>query len=445
MMRGSSAWILVTLLVLVFAGPARAAPEKCRTTILEASSAFVQAEARVLRKCREQIVRGKLPAATNCLAHLPTAKALARAGEKLRTRITKACGGKDHACGTGDDDPLASIGWDIGTCSALTGGSCAAPVSSCADIATCVECIGDTAVEQALELAYGEFLPAENPVRRCQIAIGRSIERFLVTRSKALSRCWRGVSQGKIAGPCPAPGDGKAEDALARAEQRKVADICRACGGSDRECGGGDDLALGEIGFAAMCPTASNCSAPLGILADAVGCLDCIAELESDCADRNAVPGLAPYPSSCDSAVPPPPPTLNYSLPPNYGSTSLTSGFVPDPYTVGVTGGGPVDVGYLGGGCTGHATSAPDFSVNYTAGAFPTLRFYFIGINDSTMVINTPSGSYVCVDDSFGTLNPTIDFNSPSSGRYDVWIGSYADGIFVSGTLYVTENTGNHP
>ena len=137
--------------------------------------------------------------------------------------------------------------------------------------------------------------------------------------------------------------------------------------------------------------------------------------------------------------------TLNYSLPANYGSTALTSGFVPDPHTVGITSGGPVDVSYLGSGCSGFATSAPDFSVNYTSGAFPTLRFYFIGSGDTTMVINSPSGSYNCVDDSFGTLNPTIDFNSPSSGRYDVWIGSYASGAFVSGTLYVTENTGNHP
>ncbi|MBN2304656.1 MAG: SH3 domain-containing protein [Anaerolineae bacterium] len=137
--------------------------------------------------------------------------------------------------------------------------------------------------------------------------------------------------------------------------------------------------------------------------------------------------------------------TLNYSLPPNYGSTALSSGFVPDPYTTGMTSGGPVDVSYLGGGCSGFVTSAPDFSVNYTAGAFPVLRFYFIGNGDSTMVVNTPGGSYVCVDDSFGTLNPTIDFNSPSSGRYDIWIGSYAVNTTVAGTFYVTENTGNHP
>lgn len=143
--------------------------------------------------------------------------------------------------------------------------------------------------------------------------------------------------------------------------------------------------------------------------------------------------------------TPAPAATLNFSLSPNYGSTSLTSGFVPDPFSVGITSGGSVNVSYLGGGCTGFATSAPDFSVNYTSGAFPTLRFYFVGSGDTTMIINSPSGSYFCVDDSFGTLNPTIDFNSPSSGRYDVWIGSFASGTNISGTLFVTESTGNHP
>jgi hypothetical protein len=137
--------------------------------------------------------------------------------------------------------------------------------------------------------------------------------------------------------------------------------------------------------------------------------------------------------------------TLNFSLPPVYGSTALNSGFVPDPFTVGITAGGPASPAYLGGGCTGYTTIAPSFSVNYTSGAFPLLRFYFIGSGDTTMVINSPSGSYFCNDDSFGTFSPTIDFNSPSSGRYDVWIGTYSSGASIGGTLYITESSGNHP
>lgn len=137
--------------------------------------------------------------------------------------------------------------------------------------------------------------------------------------------------------------------------------------------------------------------------------------------------------------------TLNFGLAPVNGSTALASGFVPDPFSVGTSVGGPVNVNYLGGGCSGYATSAPTFRLNYTSGAFPTLRFYFVGNADATMVVNTPGGSYFCVDDSFGTLHPTMDFNSPSSGAYDIWIGSYASNTSVSGTLYITESTANHP
>ena len=132
--------------------------------------------------------------------------------------------------------------------------------------------------------------------------------------------------------------------------------------------------------------------------------------------------------------------TLNFSLPAVYGSSALTSGFVPDPFSVGVTGGGPANVSYLGGGCSGYASSGPSFSVNYTAGAFPTLRFYFIGSSDSTMIINTPGGSYVCVDDSFGTLNP-LRLQQPVNA-YDLI--RQLRGWDPACTLYDRKH-GNHP
>ena len=139
------------------------------------------------------------------------------------------------------------------------------------------------------------------------------------------------------------------------------------------------------------------------------------------------------------------PAQLNFSLPAVYGSTALTSGFVPDPFVVGIAGGGPVNVAYLGSGCSGYATEAPTFSVSYTAGAFPTLRIYAIASADTALVVNTPGGSWRCVDDSFGTLDPTMDFDSPDGGRYDIWVATFAEGASASGSLYVTESTANHP
>ncbi|MBN1967546.1 MAG: hypothetical protein JW910_23020 [Anaerolineae bacterium] len=149
------------------------------------------------------------------------------------------------------------------------------------------------------------------------------------------------------------------------------------------------------------------------------------------------------------TVVPPPPPAaggLDYSMSPNYGSTSLTSGFMPDPFTVSVTSGGSVSINNaVGSQCTGSArgysTSAPDFSLSYTAGSFPRLRFYFESSDngDTTMVINAPNAQWYCDDDSHGGLQPEIVFQNPSSGRYDIWVGSYSEGDFHPGTLFISE------
>jgi hypothetical protein len=139
-------------------------------------------------------------------------------------------------------------------------------------------------------------------------------------------------------------------------------------------------------------------------------------------------------------------PKLDYQAAANYGEANLSTGFAPDPYSVGMTTGGPVDVSYLGGSCSGFASSAPDLRINFGGGGTALLRLYFIGSSgDATMVINDPYGNFYCVDDSFGTVNPTIDFNNPAGGSYDVWIGSYAANTAISGTFYVTSNSGNHP
>jgi hypothetical protein len=138
---------------------------------------------------------------------------------------------------------------------------------------------------------------------------------------------------------------------------------------------------------------------------------------------------------------------LDFTLDPNFGSTDLTAGFTPDPFTVDVVSGGPIDAEYLGGGCDGWATAAPDYQVTYTSGDQSLLRFYFVPdtTGDATLIINTPDGEWVCGDDSFDGLDPTVDFDDPDGGRYDVWIGSFDDGEQIDGELRVTELDSNHP
>jgi hypothetical protein len=152
-------------------------------------------------------------------------------------------------------------------------------------------------------------------------------------------------------------------------------------------------------------------------------------------------------PSADASSTASEPTELDWQLAPNFGSTELTSGFAPDPHEQPLTSGGPIDVSYLGGGCLGWATAAPDFDVTYEAGSMTLLRFYFVADEaiDTTLVINGPDGEWYCNDDAPGTIDPMVDFTSPRDGLYDVWVGSYREDQRVEGTLFVTELPANAP
>jgi hypothetical protein len=116
--------------------------------------------------------------------------------------------------------------------------------------------------------------------------------------------------------------------------------------------------------------------------------------------------------------------------------------------TVSVVSGGPVNAGYLGGDCTGYAEHNPDYQVHYFSGSGTLLRFYFVADtagDDATLIINDASANWVCNDDYDGTRNPSVDFSSPQSGYYDIWIGSYSSDALISGTLNITELDFNHP
>ena len=138
---------------------------------------------------------------------------------------------------------------------------------------------------------------------------------------------------------------------------------------------------------------------------------------------------------------------LNPALTPVFGSRSLSASFFPDPSTVSMSGGGPVNVDYLGGACQGFTTQAPSYRYTYAGGPPTLLRFYFVGNagTDPIVVVRGPSGTYQCGDDSFGTTNPTIDFNNPAAGAYDVWVGGFTAGSSVPGTLNATKNSTSHP
>ena len=126
---------------------------------------------------------------------------------------------------------------------------------------------------------------------------------------------------------------------------------------------------------------------------------------------------------------------------PAFGSVQLSAGFLPDPFELAMMAGGGINVEYLQWDCVGYAAKAPDFRVSWT-GISAELRFLFTTdarSADTTLILNLPDGSWVCDDDGGHELNPMITIQSPSTGVYDVWVGTYDSDGLVNGVLSLTE------
>ena len=70
---------------------------------------------------------------------------------------------------------------------------------------------------------------------------------------------------------------------------------------------------------------------------------------------------------------------------------------------------------------------------------------------DTTLLVRLPDGRWICNDDSpswandahrLDSLDPLLDLDTPPEGQYDIWVGSYERGKFISGTLGIVESVG---
>ena len=130
----------------------------------------------------------------------------------------------------------------------------------------------------------------------------------------------------------------------------------------------------------------------------------------------------------------------NAGLTANYGEVRLSAGFTPDPHRVNLTAGGSIDAYTdtdLPAACVGDISNAPDYEVTYSAGSLP-LVFRTRSSTDTTLIINGPDGRWYCDDDSWGDGDAEVRFNRPSSGTYDIWIGTFNGGT-ASAALLITE------
>lgn len=124
------------------------------------------------------------------------------------------------------------------------------------------------------------------------------------------------------------------------------------------------------------------------------------------------------------------------------GVHSLRAGFTPDPFSISVRPVGSLRAQdmRLGPGCRGFVAAQPDVIVRFS-GAASFLRFFARSSEDVTMIVNDPTGRFLCNDDvSPGRdTDPMVDVYQPRGGQYDVWIGTHAPEARPSVTFFVTE------
>jgi hypothetical protein len=129
----------------------------------------------------------------------------------------------------------------------------------------------------------------------------------------------------------------------------------------------------------------------------------------------------------------------DYNANPTYGTLNLNTGFQPDPTYVSVQSGGSINAQTLSSSCQGFIANAPDVRLNFHGGSLPLI----LSVNsaaDTTLVVNAPDGSWYCDDDGgVNGLNPALRFDSPQTGQYDVWIGTYGNASLQDATLSVSE------
>ncbi len=286
---------------------------KCRQTIVRGAAKLAHARLVSLRTCEDAKRVGKLPALGACGDEPTVVDALAKARRVLVAAVDRACGGADKRCGGADDLDVAALGWPS-ACPELEGSGCAAPLASCADVSACVACLADAAVTRGVALVYAPLAVADpktqKAIVRCQKALAAAATKLADARLAVGTRCLVARLAGAHSAPCLLPGDGTAAAKLARARAKAETSVCKACGGRDTRCGGGDDLAPELVGVAPACPGVGACDPRVESYPDLVDCFACTAGVRVDCALAGAAPAVAAYPPGCGEVPPTPTPTF---------------------------------------------------------------------------------------------------------------------------------------
>lgn len=74
----------------------------------------------------------------------------------------------------------------------------------------------------------------------------------------------------------------------------------------------------------------------------------------------------------------------------------------------------------------GYTAFEPDFELQYGGGDFQ-LELKVVSACDSTLLINTGAGNWYFDDDDLGNGDARICLTRPTTGVYDIWIGTYGN------------------
>lgn len=117
------------------------------------------------------------------------------------------------------------------------------------------------------------------------------------------------------------------------------------------------------------------------------------------------------------------------SLNPTFGIIDLEAGFPTDPNWVYLLAGGATEMEYLdassGESCAGYFADAPDFRLVFAAGSGLPLSITAESEDDTVLLVSGPDNAWYCNDDTYG-LNPAVTFETPRSGVYNIWVGTYS-------------------
>lgn len=104
----------------------------------------------------------------------------------------------------------------------------------------------------------------------------------------------------------------------------------------------------------------------------------------------------------------------------------------------------PLEALPTSGYCTGYSDlSAPDMVLTLDA-ALPMMSVYAESTTDLTMAVRTPSGEWLCNDDS-NALNPAVEVQGAQAGDYAIFVGAYSQGDTGMYTLYTSVGSPNWP